>query len=295
MGIKETVKNLLLEAEIYKKQGLLKEAAQKFAAARKVIAEDPRIKNREKLLEGLGKMIEQLEAHSEKILAGSGKPELSEKAQDLIKKLFSFSKEDSEEEAIMEGAMALAKFGQFERALADFEKLLEMDSHRVIAAKNILRCHIELDSEQKAADIYEEWARGSLFPGNQLVKVRTFLSEILKSNGVERELSRVEAATEPEEPPQEEEYIDISSVGIYFNDGPSKGKVVELGNLLSIIVAKKDAGMIAHLREGMELKDLQFFSPIAIFNGTGEVAAKSQIKTGPKQGDYCLDIRITGT
>jgi len=65
------------------------------------------------------------------------------------------------------------------------------------------------------------------------------------------------------------------------------------GNLLSIIVARKDAEMIEHLTEGSKLKDLQFFSPIAIFNGSGEVSAKSQIKSGPKQGDYCLDIKIT--
>jgi tetratricopeptide (TPR) repeat protein len=197
--------------------------------------------------------------------------------------------------------MALAKFGQFERALADFEKLLEKDSHRVIAAKNIMRCYIQLGSEEKAIDQYEEWANGSSFPKNQLAKIRTFLSEILKSSGIDRELSQVETEAEPTAAPQEEEYIDISSVGIYFNAGPAKGKVVELdinfqsGNLLSIIVSKKDARMIEHLNEGEKLSDLQFFSPIAIFNGTGEVSAKSQIKTGPKQGDYCLDIKITST
>ena len=301
MGIKDTVKKLLQEAELYKKQGLLTEAGEKYSEARTIIADDPRVKNKEKLVEGINKKIEQLDAHTKRVLAGPSSPELSEKAQDLIKKLFSFSKEESEEEAVLEGAMALAKFGQFERALSDFEKLLEKDSHRVIAAKNILRCHIQIDSEEKAIDIYEGWATGSSFPKNQLVTIRNFLSEILKNSGIDRELSQVEAETETAAAPQEEEYIDISSVGIYFNTGPAKGKVVELdinfqsGNLLSIIVSKKDANIIEHLNEGEKLNDLQFFSPIAIFNGTGEVSAKSQIKTGPKQGDYCLDIKITST
>jgi tetratricopeptide (TPR) repeat protein len=302
MGLKDTVKRLLQEAELYKKQGLLNEAGEKYSEAQNIIAGDARIKNKEKLLEGINKKIDQLEAHTKKVLGGPSSPELSEKAQDLIKKLFSFSKEESEEETILEGAMALAKFGQFERALVDFEKLIDKDSHRVIAAKNILRCHIQLDSENKAVDIYEAWAKGSLFPKSQLAKVRTFLLDILKNSGIDRKLSEVqsepEAVAAPEEP---EEFIDISSVGIYFNDGPSKGKVVEIdvnfqsGNMLSMIISKNDASMINHLNDGDKLNDLQFFSPIAIFNGSGEVSAKSQIKTGPKQGDFCLDIKITST
>jgi hypothetical protein len=197
--------------------------------------------------------------------------------------------------------MALAKFGQFQRALSEFERLIDKDSHRVVAAKNILRCHIQIASEDKAIDAYEGWAKDSNFPPGQLAKIRTFLDEILKIQGVERTLTEVavEEAAPVAAPAEEEEVIDISAVGIYFNEGPAKGKVVELdvnfqsGNLLSIIVSKNDAGMIEHLNEGEKLNDLQFFSPIAIFNGSGEVSAKSQIKSGPKQGDYCLDIKIT--
>jgi tetratricopeptide (TPR) repeat protein len=301
MGIKDTVKRLLQEAELYKKQGLLSEAGEKYSEARNIIAEDPRIKNKDKLLEGIGKKIDQLEVHTKKVLAGPSSPELSEKARDLIKKLFAFSKEESEEESILEGAMALAKFGQFESALVEFEKLMEKDSHRVAAAKNILRCNIQLFSEDKAIDIYEEWAAGDFFLPNQLEKVRIFLADIIKNCGIDRELTEVKVDADIAEEPQEEEYIDISSVGIYFNEGPAKGKVVELdvnfqsGNLLSIIVSKKDTKIIEHLNEGEPLNDLQFFSPIAIFNGTGEVSAKSMIKAGPKQGDYCLDIKITST
>jgi tetratricopeptide (TPR) repeat protein len=301
MGIKDDVKRLLQEAELYKKQGLLNEAADKYAAAKKLISDNDRIKNKEKLIEGISQKISLLEKDTQKVQSGSSSPELSSKAQDLIQQLFSFSRDDSEEEAILEGAMALAKFGQFQRALSEFEKLIDKDSHRVIAAKNILRCHIQIASEDKAIDIYEGWAKQSDFPSNQLAKIRTFLEDIIKNQGIDRKLTEVAVEeTEPvAAPAEEEEVIDISSVGIYFNEGPAKGKVVELdvnfqsGNLLSIIISKKDAGMIEHLNEGDKLDDLQFFSPIAIFNGSGEVSAKSQIKSGPKQGDYCLDIKIT--
>ena len=214
--------------------------------------------------------------------------------------LFSFSKADSKEEAILEGAIALAKFGQFERALGEFNRLIDKKSHRVVAAKNVLRCHIQLNSEDAASDQYEEWAKEGDFPPAQLEKTRLFLVEILKSKGIQRELTSVSMEEEiVQAPEEEEEFIDISSIGIYFNSGPAKGKVVEFdvnfqsGNMLSLIISKNDAKTIEQIQEGDALNDLQFFSPIAMFNGSGVVSANSQIKSGPKQGDFCLDIKIT--
>lgn len=300
MGIKDTIQKLLREAELYKKQGLLNEARGKYNEADKVVRENERIKNKEKILAGILKKIELLDEDKKKVEGGPSSPELSDKAQDLIQKLFSFSKGESQEEAILEGAIALAKFGQFERALGEFNKLIDKDSQRVVAAKNILRCLIQLESEDVAADKYEEWAKGDIFPPNQLEKIRVFMQEILSGKGMDRKITSVTAADEQsKEPEEEEEFIDISSIGIYFNTGPAKGKVVEFdvnfqsGNMLSLIISKKDSKMIEHINQGDKLNDLQFFSPIAIFNGSGEVSAKSQIKSGPKQGDFCLDIKIT--
>lgn len=299
MGIKESIKKLLREADLYKKHGLLDEARDKYTEAEKKIREHDRIQNKEKILTGIANKIRGLDSDTKRVQKGPTSPELSEKAQDLIQNLFSFSKTNSKEEAILEGAIALAKFGQFERALNEFKRLIDKESHRVVAAKNILRCQIQLDSENAAADQYEEWAGKGHFPTGQLEKIRLFLLEILKSKAIQRDLTSVllkeETAQEPEE---EEEFIDISSIGIYFNAGPAKGKVVEFdvnfqsGNMLSLIISKHDAKTIDFVQEGDTLTDLQFFSPIAMFNGSGVVSAKSEIKSGPKQGDFCLDIKI---
>ena len=59
---------------------------------------------------------------------------------------------------------------------------------------------------------------------------------------------------------EEEEFIDISSIGIYFNAGPAKGKVVEFdvnfqsGNMLSLIISKNDAKTIEPIQEGDALE-----------------------------------------
>jgi tetratricopeptide (TPR) repeat protein len=299
MGIKETIKKLLQEADLYKKHGLLDEARGKYTEAEQQVREHDKIQNQEKILKGIANKIRRLDSDTERVEKGPSSPKLSAKAQDLIKNLFSFSKTDSEEEALLEGAIALAKFGQFERALGEFNKLVEQDSHRVVAAKNVLRCHIQLSSEDAAADQYEEWAGKGQFPPGQLEKIRLFLVEILKSKGIQRDLTSVSMNEEIVPEPEEEELIDISSIGIYFNAGPAKDRVVEFdvnfqsGNTLSLIISKNEAKTIEPIQEGDALNDLQFFSPIAMFNGSGVVSAKSQIKSGPKQGDFCLDIKIT--
>lgn len=300
MGIKESIQKLLQEADLYKKHGLLNEARGKYAEAEQRVRELDRIQNKEKILKGIANKIRLLDSDTQRVEKGPSSPELSEKAQDLIKNLFSFSKTDSKEEAILEGAIALAKFGQFERALGEFKKLIDKESHRVVAAKNVLRCHIQIKSEDAAADQYEEWAGNEHFPPGELEKIRLFLAEILKSKGIQRDLTSVSMKEETVQThEEEEEFIDISSIGIYFNSGPAKGKVVEFdvnfqsGNMLSLIISKNDAKTVEPIQEGDALKDLQFFSPIAMFNGSGVVSAKSQIKSGPKQGDFCLDIKIT--
>lgn len=300
MGIKESIKSLLQEADLYKKQGLLDEARRKYLEAEQKVQAHDRIQNKEKILKGIANKILLLDSQTKRVEKGPSSPELSEKAQDLIKNLFSFSETDSKEEAMLEGAIALAKFGQFERALGEFNKLIDKESHRVVAAKNILRCHIQLSSEDAAADQYEDWVKKGNFLPSQLEKIRLFLVEILKTKGIQRDLTPVSMKEDVvQAPEEEEEFIDISSIGIYFNDGPAKGKVVEFdvnfqsGNMLSLIISKNDAKTIESIQEGDALKDLQFFSPIAMFNGSGIVAAKAQIKSGPKQGDFCLDIKIT--
>lgn len=298
MGIKESIQKLLQEADLYKKHGLLDEARGKYTEAEQQVREHDRIQNKEKILKGIANKIRLLDSDTERVEKGPSSPELSARAQDLIKNLFSFSKTDSEEEAILEGAIALAKFGQFERALNEFKKLIDTESHRVVAAKNILRCQIQRISENAAADQYEAWVEKGDFPTGQLEKIRLFLVEILKSKGIQRDLTPVLVKEETAQEPEEEEFIDISSIGIYLDAGPAKGKVAEFdvnfqsGNMLSLIISKHDAKTIDFVKEGDRLTDLQFFSPIAMFSGSGVVSAKSEIKSGPKQGDFCLDIKI---
>ena len=312
MDIKQRIKTVLQEAEIYRSQGLISEAHAKYQNAIGIINSIENLKNKESLLKAITEKVRALNTTKEKVDKGPTTPELSKKAQDLIKNLFTFSDNKDEDAAALEGAVALAKFGQFDRALNDLNALLEKDTIRVEAAKNILRCHLASSSAEEAVNQYHQWHAGDLFQPQQLETVRGYLEDILQKRGIEAALPSpmgIVAATPDAEPSldidapveSEEEFLDITSIGITFDSGPRKGKMVEFdvnfqsGNTLSLIISKKDNDLIEGLAAGMKLKEVQFFSPIAIFNGAGVVVSKTQIKTGLKQGDFCLDIRIIST
>ena len=305
MDIRLQIKTLLSEAELYRSQGLFSEARDKYHAASTMIHQIDKLKNKDGLLKAISSKIESIDAKTEKVETGPSSPELSEKGQNLIKNLFG--------ENDLQKAVALAKFGQFERAIVELEALLKDDSYRVDAGKNIIRCKLATTSVDDAIDQYHQWYSGELFSGNQLASIRAYLQPILDRKGIDHPLPEPKADPNEntstadissidlnlQEP--EEEILDITSIGITFASGTHKGKMVEFdvnfqsGSMLSLIISKNDKGLIDTLTNGDKLDDIQFYSPIAMFKGTAVVANKTQINTGPKQGDYCLDLKITST
>jgi tetratricopeptide (TPR) repeat protein len=308
MNLKVQIKSLLQEAEIYRNQGLLSEAKDKYKAAVDIIRVNDQLKNKQNLLEAIAQKIRLLETDSDALDRELESPALSPNAQELIKKLFSFSDKKDRDEAALEGAIALAKFGQFESALAEFGELIKKDSIRVIAAKNMMRCHLANGSLDQAVSQYHQWHSTAEFPEDQLEIVRQYLEDILKKKGKNIDLplptlkdsSRQTGSgiAEDEEKEEPVEFLDITSIGITFDSGPGKGKMIEFdvnfqsGNMLSLIISSKDEELIETLKTGIKLNNIQYYSPIAIFKGAGIVAARTQIKNGPKKGDFCLDIKI---
>ena len=309
MDLKKKIKSLLQEAEIYRTQGLLNEAKEKYKNALAIIQENDRIKNKQSLLTAIAEKIRLLDSDNEVLERELESHELSSKAQDLIKKLFSFSDKKDKDEAALEGAIALAKFGQFDSALSDFNELVKRDSIRVIAAKNMIRCHLANNSLDQAITKYQEWMGSDDFPDDQLETIRPYLEDILRKNGKESSLPLPSAAGETPaessvethqnyEKEESVEFLDITSIGINYESGPAKGKMVEFdvnfqsGNMLSLIISNKDKELIEDLKAGVKLNNIQYYSPIAIFKGAGIVSSRTQIENGPKRGDFCLDIKI---
>ena len=331
MNIIKKIKTLLKEAELYHSQGLLYEAIAKYNDATELIHNNEQLKNKQNILEGISNKINLLKKDISKIELAPKKPEVSENIQDLIKKMYSFSPDIDEDAKAIEGALALAKFGQFKRAILDFNELLKKDSTRIDAAKNILRCHIALYSIDEAISQYEKWLLDDIFNPNQLDKIYIFFESLLKREGVEQTLpktkdevdvAKVKAPsendqiqvpepevteleqTEPEPEPEveseagNEDVLDVNSIGISLDSGPQKGNVYEfkvrfqLGKVVSLLIPSRDKDVIENFKVGNEIHDVQYYSNVGLFKGSGLVSAVKEITIGPLRGDYCVDIEV---
>lgn len=304
MDIKEKIKALVGEAKIYQSQGLLNEATELYYQIKDIL-NSSQIKGKEKLLEDVTKKIQMLGNRAAKFEASASQPEISAKAQELIRKLFTRSESSDSEQVALEEAITLAKFGQFDQAIDDFTALLGNEKIKLEAAKNILKCYIEIEAVSKATDRFHDWQQEDLFNPDQLKKLRAFFENLVHKRGGGADAEEPAEIEESEEAYEqddalldEDDMIDISSVGITVESGPSKGKQVELdvsfqsGNMISLILSSKDKQLIESFSVGQKLNELHFYSPIAIFKSSGVVSAKTKISSGPKQGDYCLDIEI---
>ena len=324
MNIAKQIKTLLQEAELYHSQGLLDEALVKYHDAEDLIQRREQLSNRLKLIDAVSKKIQHLKDEIQRIENAPKKPEVSAKNQDLIKKLFTLTPNMSEDASALEGAVALAKFGQFKRAILEFKALLKKDSLRVAAAKNIIRCHMALSSVEDAVAEYDQWLSKNIFLPNQLKRLRTFFENVLKKEGLYKILPQIKMSADDVETMihitevhhvkaqtykndrlkieevkiEDDEDFDINSIGITFDSGPLKEQVFEfkvrfqLGKVVSLLIPSRDKDVIENFKIGSEIHGVQYYSNVGLFNGSGLVSAVKEITIGPLRGDYCVDIEV---
>ena len=334
MGAAAQIKKLLKEADLYQQQGLLNEAKERYKKATELLKANADIANSQGLIQSIVKKVMGLNQAINKINEATTKPQVSDQKQDLIKNLFSGAQGEDAGQRQLEGAIALAKFGQFDRALAEFDRLLADETVRVAAAKNIIRCCIELEDLDQAVKLFAAWVEDENFKDVELKKIRFFLDNrlrkldhdcqlpertpVLEVDDIENGgpasanaddlagdfVDEVEAESvdfESELELHEEEFLDINSVGIQLPATGSKGQMFEFdvsfqtGNSINLIIPNTEKTLLRELKAGTKLPEMQFFSPIAILNGSGVVTSKTRIKSGPKEGDYSLDITILTT
>ena len=300
MSDKERIKSLIKEAALYQKQGLFEESKEKYEEILTFIQDHERYSKDKKLIDAVKGKIRIVEDNLDEIDKTTETPALSQEIQDLISRLFSSSKD--KDMAAIEGAVALAKFGQYEKALAEFQRLIEEGKMPLVAAKNTLMCHMAVSSPDAAIAQFEQWVSRDAFSRSDLKYIRTFLENTLEKQGIKVDLPKVDEAPAEEGKPEEKEVdiIDISSVSVQLANGPRKGETVEfevtfqLGNKISTIIPAQQKDLADAFKNGLRLSEMQCFSPIAIFNARGTVSGLRMITSGPRRGDHALDITIDG-
>ncbi|MBW1856933.1 MAG: hypothetical protein JRI42_01445 [Deltaproteobacteria bacterium] len=298
MSDKEKIKALIKEAAHYQKQGLLEESKEKYEEILAFIQHDERYIKDGKLIDAVQGKIRIVEESLDEVDNYTETPVLSEEVQKLISRLFSSSQD--EDMAAIEGAVALAKFGQYQKALEEFQRLIEEGKMPLVAAKNTLMCHMAVSSPDAAIAQFTQWVSGEAFSISDLKYIRTFLENTLEKQGIKFDLPKADEAPaeEGEHEEKEGEIINISSVSVQLPNGLRKGETVEfevtfqLGNKISIIISDQQKDLANAFKTGIRLSEMQCFSPVAIFNARGTVSGLRIITSGPRRGDHALDITI---
>jgi len=300
MNFGEKVKSLIKEAELYKSQGLLNEALDAYKNVQTLIESTQNIKNKDSLLKKIADKIDFLYAKMETEFATPNPPKVSEDARSVIKEMITEDDPEAKGSSSLAGAVALAKFGQYDQAIEELTRLLSYDSLRLDAAKNIVWCWLQQNEVDKALGRVKQWMSGNVLTLSEVNSVRAYFEELVQKSGLDARISRdkIQKDLEPASQVDDEEILDINSTRFNLPRGPRKGEAVELevsfqaGKYLKMLVPKKDQKLIEGLSVGDQLNGMIFYSPMAIFSGIGYVSSKVTINAGPKKGDYSLEIKI---
>lgn len=294
----DQIKTLVREADFYRSQGLLEQAKTRYNKALNIVQKNEAIKNKASVIESLNKRISAVDESLDEIEKATDIPVLDENLQKLISNLFSFSKD--KDIAAVEGAIALAKFGQYEKAFVEFQRLIDERIQPLMAAENMLRCQMYFISPERVFEQFKKWTLYPSFTKNELNTLREFISKMFEKEGVQLELPAAQL-TLPEDPKKEgasEPMIEISSIGIRVKDKLGREKEVEMdvtfqtGNILSFIVKADKTDLINYLTPGIKISQIQCYSFISIFQSKGSVTDKKLIPSGPRKGDYAYDLTI---
>jgi len=297
MTAQEYIRDSLKEAEIYRSQGLLTESKGKFQEALKFISKKQPLAVHKKLMTDIENKIVTIEKDLTAIGNAANPSQLSEKKQDLIKELFSSS--ENRETAMVEGAIALAKFGQHEQALLEFYRLLEQGIMPGIMAKNIICCHLALSSPKAAIEQFDQWNSRNLLSKKELKNIQEFLVKFLKKNGIPARLSGLSNVPSGKyKMDREEPCLEIISIIIpiknVLNTFEEFETTLQAGNIISIIIPASRKDLVEIFQTEKYFENIQMYSPRAFIKASGKVAGKIKIEHGPNRGDYIVDINLYG-
>jgi hypothetical protein len=298
MSEKDQIKRLLKEAEIYRTQGLLSDSKSKYLQILSLLGKSPTLSKNQKLIAGVKNKIHAVEESLRELSTRMDKPELTQDLQSLIKKLFTFS--HTKEAAAIEGAVALAKFGQYDQALKEFLLLLDQGILPLVTAKNIVRCYVALKKPSAAVEQFANWLSRDLFSFDELKQLQAFIKTAMEKEGIKVKVPEVKARPRKPSKAKKDEmlFLEISAISIHLQGGPFQNQTFDFevqfqsANTVTVYLPSSRKEVADFLTPGTRLEEIQCYSPITVFRSSGTVAGTATIKHGPKQGDYTLDISI---
>jgi hypothetical protein len=315
MTDKDHIKSLLKEAQIYRKHGLLEESQEKYQELFEKLKSGEKSPQGDAFIDSLQKRIFDIKSEIDEIDRTPRTPELSYEIQQLISHLFAFS--GNKDIAAVEGAAALAEFGQYESAIAKYQEQLDKGISPMMVAKNMIRCHLSLASQEAVMNQFKKWKSDHTFSEMELGFLRNFYHEMLRSrtkplkpakdkhsNGHDKEFIntlKVQSSIPDEDCIKVEELqdiLEISSISLELMQDPGKNRIIEfeityqLGNTISFIVDANDWELIETFEPGVHLPCVHCFSPVSAFETNGVISQRKKITSGPQKGNYLVRVTL---
>jgi hypothetical protein len=298
-NLKDRINQIFKEIEVYSSQALHSLAKQRCVELAEMVKGSAQLTHKEALLEAISRKINSIEEDAINF-EGNGKPrKMSSNELDIVKRLVFVSGEADNDAATWEVAKACLILRQYDKALLEFNRLIDNRYKLVPSAKNVLRCCIGMSAMDDAIGKYHEWFLSGIFSLDQLENIRTFLQEILYKKNINTLLSKPrQEGVDHEQGTPDDEYIDIIEVKLCMNGDSGEGKETTLevthqkGETFNVVVPKNNQALLDYLKIGKDIKSLELYSSSIIFTDQCRVCEKSKIKSGERQGDYSVCMSI---
>jgi hypothetical protein len=294
------IQKRLLEIETYRSHYLYKEARICCRELAKFIQKTKAVKGKQAFFTKIDKKVKQLEHELEAFSALPASVEMTPHQQSLVRQLFISGKGGSAS-ADFETATALLVFGQRPAALNAFRALLDDDTHRIAAAKSIIRCHIGDGQTHKAASEYLAWFEDGSFPPKALASVRIFLQAVLTKKGYKQTLPEpaiIEEAPVELELELEPDTGDYLSIVMPFVTKFFRKKEIVLdvnfqrGKRINCIVPSYKKDLRGYFKAGTVFKDVQINGTSTVTFCSIRLTEVSKIRVGNHSGDTTITMEV---
>ena len=306
MDIRKQIQSLLNEAAVYEAQGLYEESREKYLRVASAIKHHTHIIDKHKeLLNSVSNRLNRLKKRIQQVESESSAYQMPNIVLEVMKRNFSSSKD--KEQAALEGALALAEFRQYESALEEFTKLLKIQSTRLEASKNIIRCHLAKGRAAEAINLFRHWRNSGLMGPDEMAELRLFFQDMSDENDLHLDLPRAEVkkasvtydATRPHRM-NGRHVMEFTSISVKLPNGPRRQRLREFdidtqsGDVVNLLIPDHDKETVDGLEKGTVLDPVQCFSTNAMFSGKAMVIENAQILSGANAGYFSIDIKIQG-
>lgn len=306
MDIRKQIQSLLNEAAVYETQGLYEESREKYLRVASAIKHHTHIIDKHKeLLNSVSNRLNRLKKRIQQVESESSAYQMPNIVLEVMKRNFSSSKD--KEQAALEGALALAEFRQYESALEEFTKLLKIQSTRLEASKNIIRCHLAKGRAAEAVNLFRHWRNSGLMGPDEMAELRLFFQDMSDENDLHLDLPCAEVkkasvthdATRPHRM-NGRHVMEFTSISVKLPNGPRRQRLREFdidaqsGDVVNLLIPDHDKETVDGLEKGTVLDPVQCFSTNAMFSGKAMVIENAQILSGANAGYFSIDIKIQG-